>query len=115
MGAPPDERVQGESLLPMILRDGAWVPRVAASEYGRSYSLRSLRLHYLVGYAGDEHLYDLALDPREKIDLKDRQPLALRYFRDLAGIYLAHRAKWHNASWGTLNNHRPGFAAENGS
>jgi arylsulfatase A-like enzyme len=112
MGLPADERVQGESLLPMILRDGPWVPRVAASEYGRSYSLRSRRLHYLVDYAGDEHLYDLSLDPSEKTDLKDRQPLALRYFRDLAGIYLAHRANWHTLSWGTLNNHGPGFPAE---
>lgn len=111
MGLPADERVQGESLLPMILRDGAWVPRVVPSEYGRSYSLRSQGLHYVVDYGGNEFLYDLAADPTEKTDLKAKRPLALRYFRDLAGIYLAHRAEWHAASWGTLNNHGPGFVA----
>lgn len=114
MGLPADARVQGESLLPMILREGRWVPRVVPSEYGRSYSLRSLGLHYVVDYAGQEYLYDLAADASEKNDLKDRRPLALRYFRDLAGIYLAHRAQWHAATWGTLNNLGPGFAKATG-
>lgn len=115
MGLPADERVQGESLLPMILRDGPWTPRVVPSEYGRSYSLRSQGLHYVVDYGGNESLYDLATDASEKTDLKDKRPLALRYFRDLAGIYLAHRAQWHAASWGSLNNHGPGFLAATGN
>ncbi len=111
LGVAPDARVQGESLLPMILRQGPWVPRVEPSEYGRSYSLRSRSLHYVVDYAGDESLYDTAFDPSEKTEINAKRPLALRYFRDLAGIYLAHRAHWHEASWGTLNNLRAGFAA----
>jgi choline-sulfatase len=111
MGVAPDARVQGESLLPMILREGPWVPRVEPSEYGRSYSLRSRNLHYLVDYGGKESLFDIAADPAEKTEIKDRRPLALRYFRDLAGIYLAHRAAWRTATWGTLNNHKAGFAA----
>jgi len=111
LGVAPDARVQGESLLPMILRDGPWVPRVAASEYGRSYSLRSRTLHYLVDYGGKESLFDIAADPAEKTEIKAQRPLALRYFRDLAGFYLAHRAHWHVAAWGTLNNHKAGFAA----
>jgi arylsulfatase A-like enzyme len=114
MGVPADERVQGESLVPMILRDGPWTPRVVPSEYGRSYSLRSQGLHYVVDYGGNELLYDLTTDLAEKTDLKDKRPLALRYFRDLAGIYLAHRAEWHAASWGSLNNHGPGFVAATG-
>jgi arylsulfatase A-like enzyme len=114
MGIQADERLQGESLLPMMLREGPWVPRVVPSEYGRSYSLRSLDLHYIVDYGGNESLYDVASDPAEKTEIKDKRPLALRYFRDLAGIYLAHRAKWRTAGWGTLNNHRPGFVATQG-
>ena len=110
MGLPTDPRVQGESLLPMILRQGPWIPRVMPSEYGRSYSLRSRNLHYVVDYGGHESLFDIAVDPAEKSELKDKRPLALRYFRDLAGIYLAHRAHWHAATWGTLNNHLAGFA-----
>lgn len=112
MDVPADPRVQGESLLPMVLRNGAWVPRVQASEYGRSYSLRSRSLHYIVDYGGNESLYDIAADPTEKVEIKDKRPLALRYFRDLAGIYLAHRAAWRTPTWGTLNNHRPGFATK---
>jgi len=114
MGLPADERVQGESLLPMILRQGQWVPRVMPSEYGRSYALRSRAWHYIVNYSGRESLYNIALDPTEKTDLKDKEPLALRYFRDLAGIYLAHRAAWRTRTWGTLNNHAPGFVAATG-
>jgi arylsulfatase A-like enzyme len=112
MGVPADERVQGESLLPLMLREGPWVPRVQPSEYGRSYSLRSRFLHYTVDYGGQEALYDIAVDPTEQTDVKDRRPLALRYFRDLAGLYLAHRADWRTPTWGTLNNHRAGFAAK---
>ena len=110
LGVGPDARIQGESLLPMILRQGAWIPRVMPSEYGRSYSLRARSLHYVVDYGGNELLYDTATDPSEKTEINAKRPLALRYFRDLAGIYLAHRANWHEASWGTLNNHRSGFA-----
>jgi len=112
MGIAPDPRVQGESLLPMMLREGAWPPRVEPSEYGRSYSLRSRALHYLVDYGGKESLFDLSTDPAEKSDVKGARPLALRYFRDLAGIYLVHRADWRTRTWGTLNNHRSGFAAK---
>jgi arylsulfatase A-like enzyme len=110
LGVEPDTRIQGESLLPMILRQGPWIPRVMPSEYGRSYSLRARSLHYVVDYGGNESLYDTAADPLEKTEINAKRPLALRYFRDLAGIYLAHRAHWHEASWGTLNNHRAGFA-----
>ena len=111
LGVAPDPRVQGESLLPMIQRQGPWMPRVMPSEYGRSYSLRSRFLHYVVDYGGKEALYDTAADPSEKTEINSKRPLALRYFRDLAGIYLAHRAHWHETTWGTLNNHRAGFAA----
>lgn len=114
MGVGADTRMQGESLLPMILRQGQWIPRVMSSEYGRSYSLRSLGLHYVVDYAGDESLYDIAADPTEKKELKNERPWAWRYMRDLAGIYLAHRAHWRAATWGTLNNHGPGFVASTG-
>ena len=110
LGVEPDARVQGESLVPMILRQGPWTPRVMPSEYGRSYSLRARSLHYVVDYSGKELLYDTGADPSEKNEINSKRPLALRYFRDLAGIYLAHRAHWHAATWGTLNNHRPGFA-----
>jgi arylsulfatase A-like enzyme len=111
LGLPPDPRVQGESLVPMILRDGAWTPRVEPSEYGRSYSLRARGLHYVVDYGGNEYLFDTTTDPAEKNPLGNQRPLTLRYFRDLAGIYLAHRAAWQAATWGTLNNHRAGFPA----
>jgi len=112
MGVPADARVQGQSLLPMILRQGPWVPRVMPSEYGRSFSLRSASLHYIVDYAGNESLYDIAIDPAEKTELKDKRPVALRYFRDLTGLYLAHRAQWHATQWGTLNNQSPSFPAD---
>lgn len=109
LGVSPDERMQGQSLLPMILRQGPWVPRVMPSEFGRSYSLRAARLHYIVDYGGKEMLYDTGSDPQEKTELKDTRPMALRYMRDNAGFYLAHRARWRTSTWGTINNHAAGF------
>jgi hypothetical protein len=67
-------------------------------------------LHHIVDYAGKESLCDIAKDPSEQNDIKEASPLALRYFRDLAGFYLAHRSVWHTFTWDTLNNHRAGFA-----
>jgi arylsulfatase A-like enzyme len=114
MGLPPDPRMQGQSLLPMALRQGPWTPRVVPSEYGRSYSLRAANLRYIVDYSGKEMLYDTVADPTEKTDVKDQRPMALRYLRDCAGFYLAHRTRWHESTWGTLNNHAPEFVRATG-
>ena len=114
MGLPPEPRMQGQSLVPMALRQGPWTPQVIPAEYGRSYSLRAAHLRYIVDYGGKEMLYDTVADPVEKTDVKDQRPVALRYLRDCAGFYLAHRARWHTASWGTLNNQTPEFAKATG-
>lgn len=110
MGVPVDERMQGRSLLPAILRKGPALPRVLPMEYGRSYALRARSWKYIVDYSGEELLYDVAHDPREQRNVKDTAPLALRYMRDMAGLYLAHRTSWRIAGWGDLNRHEPGFA-----
>ncbi len=47
-------------------------------------------------------------DKEEKNDLTARMPLVLRYFRDAAGLYLAHRSAWREATWGQLNDLLPG-------
>src|SRR5690606_25319514 len=59
MGVERSERIQGQSLVPMMLREGPWVPRVMPLEYGRSYALRSTRYKYIVDYGGNESLFDL--------------------------------------------------------
>jgi len=114
LGLPPEPRMQGQSLLPMALRQGPWTPRVIPAEYGRSYSLRSANLRYIVDYGGKEMLYDTVADPIEKTDVKDQRSMALRYLRDCAGFYLAYRSRWHTASWGTLNNQTPEFVKATG-
>jgi len=113
LGLPPEPRMQGQSLLPLALRQGPWVPRVVPAEYGRSYSLRSANLRYIVDYGGKETLFDTIADPLEKTDVKEQRPMSLRYLRDCAGFYLAHRARWHTAQWGTLNNHTAEFVRAN--
>ncbi len=109
LGVKADERVQGRSLLPLILRKGPWTPRVVPLEYGRSYALRARRWKYIVDYHGNESLFDLENDPTEQKELGDSQPMALRYMRELAGFYLAHRKDWRMSTWGPLNNHGRGF------
>jgi arylsulfatase A-like enzyme len=109
MGVPGDRRIQGRSLVPMARAGGRWTPRVIPIEYGRSYALRSRRYKYMVDHVEAEQLFDLQGDPTEQKDLSRKRPLVLRYFRDLTGFYLAHRASWRMQSWGPLNNHKAGF------
>ncbi|MBK9032621.1 MAG: sulfatase-like hydrolase/transferase [Myxococcales bacterium] len=107
LGLPADPRMQGQSLVP--LTGGATaLPTIVASEYGRSYALRAGRWHLVVDYDGTQHLYDVAADADEDHDRAADAPLALRYLRDAAGLYLAHRAAWHAVTWGTLAALAPG-------
>lgn len=109
MGVTPSERIQGQSLVPLILRQGAWTPRVMPLEYGRSYALRARGWKYIVDYQGNESVFDLQADPTEQTDLLSRSPMGLRYLRDVAGFFLAHRKDWRMHAFGTLNDHGPGF------
>jgi arylsulfatase A-like enzyme len=102
LGLPPDPRMQGASLVPLA-RFGAGAPRrIVASEYGRSYAVRGGRWRYVVGYDGAGALYDVAADPDERREVSAQAPIALRYLRGAAGLFLAHRTAWRTASWGTL-------------
>ena len=112
MGVEPDERVQGESLIPLVRRDGPWTPRVMPLEYGRSFALRSRRYKLIVDYGGTESVFDLERDPREQDALSGRDSMVHRYLHDLAGFFLAHRTRWRMARWGSLNNHSPRFAQD---
>jgi arylsulfatase A-like enzyme len=111
LGVEIDPKVQGRSLVPLILRDGPWTPRVVSLEYGRSYSLRARDWRFIVEYDGAESLYNLAADPTEQREVSKSQPVALRYLRDIAGFFLEHRSQWSVPRWGDLANHSPAFAA----
>ncbi len=109
MGVAPERKIQGRSVIPMVLRRGPWVPRVVSLEYGRSYALRATRFKYIVDYQQNESVFDLVADPTEQTDLLEKQPIAVRYLRDMAGFFLAHRSRWHAATMGDWNNHSEGF------
>ncbi|HVV82768.1 MAG TPA: sulfatase-like hydrolase/transferase, partial [Kofleriaceae bacterium] len=107
LGQPADPRMQGASLLPLTVEPVA-IPRIVASEYGRSFALQATRWHLVVGYAGEASLHDVVADPEEVTDRSADAPIALRALRDAAGLYLSHRKEWHEASWGGLADLRPG-------
>jgi arylsulfatase A-like enzyme len=107
LGQPADPRMQGQSLVPLT-GDRPLAPSIVASEYGKSYALRASRWQLVVDYDGDQHLYDVAVDPDEDHDAVATAPIALRYLRDAAGLYLAHRTRWHSATWGNLADLAPG-------
>jgi choline-sulfatase len=108
LGLPADPRIQGASLLPLALRPAGGFPRLVVSEYGISYAMRAGRWHYLVGYDGKETLYDVVADKEERTDVAAKRALVMRYFRDAAGLYLAHRVAWRAVTWGQLNGLLPG-------
>jgi arylsulfatase A-like enzyme len=103
LGLPADARMQGQSLVADTLAPP--LPRVVASEYGKSFALRATRWHLVVGYSGKGELFDPVADPAEAKDRSGDSTAAipLRYMRDAAGLYLAHRAEWHAATWGAWN------------
>ncbi len=109
LGVPKSDRIQGLSLVPMLRRDGPWPPRVISLEYGRSYALRAKRWKYIVDYQQNEAVFDLAQDPTEQHDLVTSAALPLRYLRDSAGFFLAHRRAWRSETFGSLNDHHAGF------
>jgi arylsulfatase A-like enzyme len=109
MGLEPDARIQGQSLVPMVLREGPWTPRVISLEYGRSYALKARRFKLIVDYQGVESVFDHEQDPTEQKDLVGVNHVAHRYLRDVAGFFLAHRESWRMSTWGALNDHGPGF------
>jgi arylsulfatase A-like enzyme len=96
LGLPADQRMQGANLLEPRLH------RVIASEYGRSYALRGGRWRMVVDYDGTATLHDVVADPEEATDVSKAQPMARRWLRDAAGLYLAHRVDWRAATWGSL-------------
>jgi arylsulfatase A-like enzyme len=113
LGAGISPKIQGMSLVPVMRRQGAWTPRVVSLEYGRSYALRAVRWKYIVDYQGKESLFDLQEDPLETKNLLEKNHLATRYMRSLAGFFIAHRSQWKAARWGDLNNHKPAFSTDN--
>ena len=106
LGQPADPRMQGRSLIPDTLGP-AW-PRITASEYGKSYALRTSGHHLVVDYDGTSALYDVRVDPDETMPLGDDAALARRTLRDAAGMFLAYRKRWRAPSWGDLGNLAPG-------
>lgn len=106
LGLPADARMQGRSIVADTLGP-AW-PRITASEYGKSYALRTSGHHLVVGYSGTGELYDVRIDPDETKPLGDAAPLAQRTLRDAAGMFLAYRKRWQAATWGDLGNLAPG-------
>jgi choline-sulfatase len=103
LGVARDPRMQGTSLVGLA-RTGDAIARIVASEYGRSYVLRGGRWRYLVGYDDKGALYDVDADPAETRDVAAAAPLALRYLRGAAGLYLEYRTAWRAAEWGDLAN-----------
>ncbi len=109
LGVAIDPKVQGESLVPMVLREGPWLARVVSLEYGRSYSLRSQRYKLIADYNGAQEIFDLGTDPWEAHDIQEGGSDAVRYLRDMAGFFLEYRSQWHYLDWGTLNRQRAGL------
>jgi arylsulfatase A-like enzyme len=107
LGVEVDARMQGQSLLPMARAGAPWPQRVVASEYGRSYGLRGGRWRMVVGYDGDATVHDVIADPEEGRDISAEQPMVRRWLSDAAGLYLAFRTRWHDATWGGLTDIAP--------
>jgi arylsulfatase A-like enzyme len=108
LGLPSDDRMQGLDLVPLAEAAGRWPARIVASEYGRSFALRGGRWRLVVGYDGRATLHDVVADPAEERDVSSAAPLARRWLRDAAGLYLAHRVAWRAATWGSLGDLAPG-------
>lgn len=107
LGLPADPRMQGRSLLPLAA-GAPPMPAITSSEYGKSYALRARRWQLVADYDGTQHLYDVVADPGEDHDAIATSPIAARYLRDAAGLYLAHRTAWRATTWGDLAALAPG-------
>ena len=104
------EEYQGISLVSLILSDKEPMPRPAFA-YHQSY-IRSVKVgdwKYIV-WSKDDGLYSLDGKWIEGKDVQSKNPVALRYMRDVLSFHLAYDNTWTKRTFGFANNHSSKFA-----
>ena len=104
LGREPNDRIQGRSLVPLLLGQHGGYPQPAtATRYLGHYGMQ-MQQYKLYLRSGDYHLYDRAHDPQELTNAKDTHPFESRWLLDSLGWFRSHRQEWEKKSWGVANN-----------
>jgi choline-sulfatase len=102
VGAKIPKGVQGESLVTLITDDAPVMPRPAFSFHQSIRSVKVGRWKYVL-LSKSEKLYDLHRDPHEKKDLAKKQPLTLRYMRELLTVHRRSNEVWRKSLHGHVS------------
>jgi arylsulfatase A-like enzyme len=108
IGAKAPDAPQGAALEPLAQGVGrGWARPSYASQYEYAHGMRIGRWKIRVGSHGVPIVDDLVADPGETQDLSVSHPVERRMLTDNLGLFLALRAKWHKAEWGTVTSVTP--------
>jgi choline-sulfatase len=102
VGIAQPEQIQGESLAVLAQSTGrGWARASYASMYEYAHAMRVGRWKLRVGPSGVPLVNDLVGDPDEKIDVSRTHLVERRMLTDNLGLFLALRAQWKKATWGS--------------
>src|SRR5690606_13633218 len=91
-GQPVPETLVGRSFLSALRGEEPDAPRTAVSGFMNGWRTLAVGRYKLIQRTLDHAwLYDTKVDPNEKNDLHESQPIALRYTRGLMGLALAEQ------------------------
>ncbi len=112
MGLEVAQTVQGGSLVPLIMNDGPAYNRPGFSYHGDDIrGMRMGRWKYILRGGDLDALYDIdATGGIERDNVREANPIAYRYARDVMSFHLAFETTWRKQDNGLANNHTPALA-----
>ncbi len=113
-GLPIPDSMQGESLVPVVFDETAYIPSTGLTEDGSvARGIKSGRYRLIDSGGGHIELYDEIADPREQKNLEDKRPIALRQMRDLLALQVGFEDVWKKRIWGSPADPKEAFYAAN--
>lgn len=114
-GLPIPDAMQGQSVVPVALDELAYTPASSLTQNGTmARGLKSGRYRMIHSGPGRIELYDEIDDPRERTDVVDKRPIALRQMRNIFALQVGFENQWKKRVWGSPANPAPAFYADRG-
>lgn len=114
-GLAVPESMQGQSVVPVALDESVYTPSASLTQNGTmSRGMKSGRYRMIHAGAGRIELFDEIDDPRERTDVVNKRPIALRQMRNVFAVSVGFENQWKKRVWGSPAKPLDAFYAANG-